>query len=698
MEQIVSSTPGLFWRGTLDKSGGASNINSTPLPFVAPLVFFFSPSGKEGFSWIRASELENSYGAKAFSFDSEYATHATAYLDVARRFGSWIEAYRLRPEDAPDPAAIGLSIEFVKDEMDQYEVDVDGNWVLDADGNRKPTGTKVTKLRIRFVKEELERTDGKIVMGGRVEREGDLTASNGDVSRRIPFLDFAATDFGSDGNNIACRLWAPTSLTGIKADADLNEEVNAFVYRFQLMKRASVTASPAIYVDSWDRTSISVSFGENVVSTEDGGVVLDIDSRIPGSWEDSSGDTVLRSPLQQPHVYRTLLTELLKEIQAVEAANGTVEMGDDALNLINFISAQTVDGLPYQNVEIEGMTDGSLVLNENSLFYLAGGGDGTMGNDSLNTLVGKIFGNMDQPGIRLTSIAKHPSNFFVDSGYNLDTKYQLGQYMYQRPDAYVLFATQDVTRAPNDDESEESIATAIYTRMQQYPDSIEYSTAPYRAAIVGHCGQYTGTKSKFLVPLSIDLAAKLIRYGSSETGALVSDWAPDTSDEKITAGIPNYVVTEVKNLNNLDKSWRTKRRQWAASLVYVEDYDHNARQFYPGMQSIYGDETSALNSLLAGLCSAKLARVSWEVWRQFTGNQRLTKDQYLERSEKYAAAKIAGMMDNRGIFIPTALSTALDEARGYSWSMRWDVGYNVMKTVLTSWIVAYRREELENGA
>jgi len=254
----------------------------------------------------------------------------------------------------------------------------------------------------------------------------------------------------------------------------------------------------------------------------------------------------------------------------------------------------------------------------------------------------------------------------------------------------LILSTQDITRAPNDEETEESIATSILTRLQMFPDSVEYATPPFRGALVGHVGLLAGTARKVPAVLAVDLAYKLMAYGASDTGVLNPDKAPDTSDNG------NYIVTEVKSLNVIDKTWRNKRRLWAQSVVYVEDYDHNKRLFYPGMQSFYNDQTSVLNSAIVGLCVAQLARYAWETWRALTGNEKLKDAQLIERSDESIKNKAAGAFDDRMDVIPHSQLTRLDGQRGYSWTCPIDIGANGRRTVMSAYVVAYRREDL-NG-
>lgn len=693
MEQITSSTPGLYWLGTLDKSGGVTNLDNSPLPFVRPLMFGFAPMGKEGPAWMSTADIVSSYGDGVIDFDSPYATHAMTYISRAIKAITRGIFWRLRAKDAKPEATMALDFEIVKDNIPEYQRDpVTGNYMRDDAGALIPTGETVVGHRIAFFKSVVPvDKDGKTTYGKREPTTGVMTSSiSGEVSKRYPLIDSVVADFGQEGNNLGLSIWAPTASSAIAANPDLNEAVNSFINRVKVVRRPSIFEAPATIPNKFDQTSTTFSFGEAVISEDDGGVVLDLDARIPGSWEDDSAEYYQRSQIGDLHLYRNYLVPALKAIQETEAPFGLVGDGDDDYLQINFLGGTDVNDVPYHTLQLEGMVSGSIMFTENSTFYFEGGSDGTMNNEVLDELVKEVFDNLDQPGYRLDNVARYPFNFFVDSGYSLNTKYSLMKLLTKRQDSFLILSTQDITRAPNDEETEESIATSILTRLQMFPDSVEYATPPFRGALVGHVGQLAGANRKVPAVLAIDLAYKLMAYGASDSGVLNPDKAPDTSDNG------NYIVTEVKSLNVIDKTWRNKRRLWAQSVVYVEDYDHNKRLFYPGMQSFYNDQTSVLNSAIVGLCVAQLARYAWETWRALTGNEKLKDAQLIERSDESIKNKAAGAFDDRMDVIPHSQLTRLDGQRGYSWTCPIDIGANGMRTVMSAYVVAYRREDL-NG-
>lgn len=690
-EVITSSTPGVNFRGTKDVSGNRATGEPEALAFHRPLHFFFSPEGDTTPQYLSTAQFADFYGAEALDVNSAYATHSTPFLNEAMAAVSRFLSIRVVPEDMPDKSNLGLSIDYLEGQVPEYKRKADGSFDLDPAGNRQETGATIPGIIHKFVIGPVGTDKDGSLLGRRPIGVGSMTAKDGVTqSVLLPLLDFEALDFG-DGSKYGFRLWAPTTASAIPADADKEEELGTRLYRFQLMKRADELASPSPVTTTYDETSVLFSFKENVVDKDAGNTIYDLAERIPARWTDDAIDTMQRPPIGTVHYYQDNLESYLAKIQANEAGfSDTMPMGTDEETLyqMNFIGATSVTGIPYHSLIVQGVLNGAVSLSSNTTHYLQGGGTGTMNNDTFNKAVNKILTDID--GVyRLSNIARYPFNALWDSGFDLDTKMLFPKVLSARPDTWIGLSTQDISKPANDEATDESIALSLMTRLQQFPDSVEYNTQSFRGLIAGHSALWVGAQRKVGCVQGIDLYRKFCDWGKDPTGRLNEDSAPDNGD--------NRIVQRTKNITNLDMSYRVKRRQWMAGICYVEDYDTRS-QFYSGIQSFYPDQTSVLRSALVGLCVANINRYAWEVWRAFTGNQNLTDAQLVERSEKLIAARIAANIPSgRMIAKPHAELTRLDEQNGYSWTLRTDIGVSGMRTVLNASVVAYRREELEDN-
>ncbi|QPX76817.1 putative tail sheath protein [Serratia phage vB_SmaM_Yaphecito] len=690
-EQITSSTPNIYYRGTRDTSYQRSTGAPTTLPLHRPLIPFFSRKGPTTPMWIDPNKFEDIFGSEAVDLNSPYATHSTPFVIEARKAGNQFLAMRVEPEDIPDPATLGLSVDWMKKDLPEYKRDEEGRYILDSNGQKQATGTTIPGILMsfHFGAIPVDKDSQQTMYGRREKTDGTLGDDTAGKSQLLPLVDWIARDKSSLGPNTALRIWAPTTQSRQAADSDLQARLKSFLYRFQMLVRENELSSPAILETLSQESSVLVSLGTDTIDRETG-IVYDFAERIDERYNDSDPSTWLESPIDKPYLYQANVDMLLKEIQALEsAANPAVSDNPDDLYEINLFGAQTVEGVPYHTVQIQPVSEGGTVLSENASFYMVGGGDGTLGNASFNKAVAKILGNLtSNTGINLSNMARYPFNAFWDSGYDLATKQLIPAIIGFRADTWISLCTQDISLPDNTNEEEESIALSLLTRVQQFPDSTDFATPAFRGQIVGQCGDYTGTTRKFRVPLNLDRFAAMCSYAGAANGVLKSENAIDDG--------ANRIVQVVKNVTNLDKSWRVKRRQWASGLVYVEDYDTRS-QFYAGQQSFYPEPGSVLKSSMTGLLVANINRFGFDAWRDLSGNGKLSDDQLLERTEKIVTDRGANAFDNRLRYIPHAQITDGDRERGYSWSLRVDFGANHMRTVLDMSSVAYTAEELANG-
>lgn len=691
-EVITSSTPTINFRGTKDNGGNRAQGAPEVLPFHRPLHFFFAEKGPTEATFNSTAMFAQLYGDKVLDLNSEYATHVTPYLKEAIAAVSRFMAIRVLPADMPDKSNLGVSLDYLETAVPLYERNTDGSYKLDKNGLKVPTGDTTPGIIAKFVVELIGHDDqGDSLIGRRQVEDGSMTA-DGVTSKKVPFLDLEALDYG-DGTNIGFRLFAPTTQSATPADSDLNDDVGAFLYRLQLMSRDTLLDSPKIVQTTYSESSINVSFGQNILDKTGAGTILDFEERVPARWSDTDVTTYQRSPVGAPHVYHDLIDALLAKIAANEKTFGTVIDGE-SVQKINFISGTTVDAVPYYSYIVQGVLDGGVSFVSNATHWLKGGGTGTMNNTTYNAAVNKILSDLEGD-YHLTNIPRYPFNAFWDTGFDEATKLLIPKIQSARQDSWIAICTQDMLQAPNDVATDESMATALITRLQQYPDSVEFGTLPFRGILTGQMGDYVGATRKYPVPLNLDLYRKICMWGRDESGRANEDNAPDLGAENATDD--NRVITRVKNITNLDMIYRNRRRLWLAGVVYCEDYDTSA-QFFAGLQSFYPDQTSVLRSALVGLCVANINHYAWRVWRTFTGNQNLTDEQLVERSEKLITQLTTdNISSGRMIAKHHAELTRTDEENGYSWTLRSDIGVSGMRTVLNASVVAYRREELEDN-
>lgn len=693
MAKLATSMPGINFLGTDDKSTRRPVGTPEAMPFHRPLFFHFGEKGPTDQQYMPSSQAPTLYGQKFLDPKSSYFSHTSPYIQEAIDTTSRALHIRVLPEDCPNKSTLGVSVDYVLVDIQQYERESNGLYKLDpVTGNLIET-TKVKGVRARFIVEQVadDATSGESQFGLRQGGAGTL----GDVANpsvRVPLFDFEARDY-MDGTGIGLRLFAPTALSATPADADAMSAAGAYLYQFGIVSRETSLSSPVkerTYTYGYE--TVPVSFGEKVINAVTDSV-YDIDKLLPKLWDTTDVSDPQRCSLGRVHVYRDNLEAFLQAIHDAEESFGTVS---DNLHEINFLGGTTVEGVPYYAYQIDDLLDGGVEFNSSTTHYLQGGGTGTMTNASFNKAVHAILSDLDGD-YHFKNYARFPFNAFWDSGFDHATKMLFPSVMANRYDSWICVATQDIAQPNNTPEEDASYATALLTRIQQFPDSQVFNTPAFRGIIHGQAAIWLGSEMDIRVPQSLDLFYKVCRWGNDSTGKADEQWAPDAGAPDGDEVNDNRVVRRTRDTSNVDVSTRTKKAEWAAGIVYVEDYNTRS-QFYAGIQSFYTEPTSVLRSGLVGLAVANINRYSWEGWRAFTGVQGITDDQLIERTERYVDQKCrACISTDRMIVEPHAEITAADDANGDSWTVRNDLYVSGMRTVLNASNVAYRRSDLNLG-
>lgn len=93
----------------------------------------------------------------------------------------------------------------------------------------------------------------------------------------------------------------------------------------------------------------------------------------------------------------------------------------------------------------------------------------------------------------------------------------------------------------------------------------------------------------------------------------------------------------------------------------------------------------------------EINKVCMRAWRHFSGVQNLTNAQLADRVNRFIADRLRGRFDGRFVMEPQTVFTTADLARGYSWTTYVKIYAPNMKTVMTTYVEAYRREDLETA-
>lgn len=683
-DTITTSTPHLHWGGTQDRSTRKITRGSGPLPFFRPIFLTFASRGRTTPTWLEPLEVEKEYGSEVLNETGAYASQNTPFIKtaVANATKQWL--IRLETEGSAT-ATIGIDFEMVEYSVPEYKRNTEGHYEYDKNGALIPTGKSNPGYLGRWVFSPLAEGEE---LGSRVVKTGTLKGDDQKVSKIYPIADAKIADFGAEGNNYGLRLWAPTTRNRNNAlDLELMEDIDAYPYLLSIVKRKDAMSTPTPIHTIYDNVSVPFSLKQNSIARNLGDMVLDMDEIIGNNWAEDNENYFTRSEVENFVVYHSHLETIHSLVHETESMFDTIDFSEESKYRTNILGATNPDGVPYYTLAISGPLNGDAALTESATHYFSGGNDGDMSHEAMDKAMRTFGETFRVNGIPLDRFAAYPFNGVWDTGFSIETKRAMGNLL-SLPHTFVSFTTQDISRAPNTIEVDDSIGLSIFRDIQQYPDSQKFKTPPFRGNIISSVGEFVGSKRKMLVPSNLDRFEKWCLYGRLATGALDPNQAFDEDERKI--------ITAVRKITNLDRDFPSKRRTWENGINYPEIWDDN-RAFWSGYKSFYPDQTSVLCSEIIGLIIANIHRVCFEVWRSLTANAKLSPDQLVERSNRMIRQKTAMITDGRCTIVPKSRITDGDALRGYSWTCPIDLYAEGMPTVMDAFVVAYRAEDLNNG-
>lgn len=690
MSTPLNAAPLTNWLGIQDDSTAQQLPQPLQVPTHLPLCPLYTPWGPATATLTTPANITSTFGANVFNTRSAYYTHQSLYAETVLDAGNQIMIQRIIPEDAPAPARMLLSLDFVAEPaLQQYQRNSDGTYFLNSNGQKVAiTGAGATAAGF-IGKWVLNSMPEGSVFGEVPTVAGSITNSAAVQSQVLPILEFEATFQGSQGNNQAIRLLVPT---GADASNPMNvpeaERVGAWIMRLVMLSRVSATAS-------W-----------NILNTQSGQSYADF-TLLPNAYDDTTSQNLdfqfalsngysaktpgfprTYGPFENAFIYQTNLKSTLALVGAREATYGTLPSStftgatDPNLYLVNLFTAVSTENIPYYSLQLQGSSAGGLIYTSNSAFPAVGGGDGTMTQASFDEDVASWIGGFD-----LLDLASYPFSTVYDSGFSLTTKYALISLLGQRPDIWLNLVTQIATEPQNTPDQDLSTAQALSAMVGTYPESVVYGTAACRANIVGGSGYLLSGTYSGIVPLSLQLAKTFAAYMGAANGQWNSTVPPDEN--------PYNLITLFENTNTAYMTATARNAAWNAGLIWAEAFDMES-QYFPALASVYTNDTSVLKAMMNVIIAVDLIKIAHQARRTLSGISSLTSAQFVQRSNQLIINLVKGRYAGRVQVVPNTYYTAADTANGYSWSCAITMYANNMMTVGSATVIAQRMSALSN--
>lgn len=696
---IVNAAPLTILRGTQDLSTKPLVREPEAIPSHLPKVYIYAQKGPTDPRLVVGDTRTQVYGADSFDVRKKWANHATVLSNMVNAEGNAQMIERVLPADIGPESNILLSLDVLPTSVPDYQRNIDGSYKLDAvTGNPLPTldtnGDPVTVpgFKVKWVVSNVSTILGIQDFGKRTIGPGDqLDAVTAVQSQRYPVLEFKASSAGAWGNDVGVRIWAPDMVTSGGFDSKLMSVEKVYPYRISVIKRSTATATPKIVENNAGEQFVQFSLKKGVISPSTdtqmymGDIFLDNYQNVKDvRFTPALGD------FGSLAIYDSNITALVNMFYAAEksfidANIATISLRDftgatGEQHLFNFVSGAFSDGYLYHSFQLVSGT-GSIKPNQYLNIFAKGGSDGTMDDTAFAALVSARVTEYNNPNSQLLDSANNVESIIYDSGFPLATKKDLCSFLAIRKDSFVVLSTHTVGNPALTASEEQSTAIALRTYAQNYPESDYYGTPVCRALVMGRSGLLRGSQFTTRVPATLEVAQKAARYMGAADGKWKNGYHFD--------GAPGSILNTIYDVNIIYTPANVRNNDWDAGLNWVQSYDRRSL-FIPALKTVYNDDTSVLNSFFTAMAIVEINKVCERAWRQFSGVANLTNAQLIDRVNAFIIENTRGRFDERFIIEPNTYFTEADLARGYSWTTAVKIFSPSMKTVMSTFVQAYR--------
>ena len=725
---ITNAAPMVIERATQDLSSRLLPREAEAIPQHLPKIYIYAEKGPTTPQLVVGATRQNTYGVNTFDPRKQYANHATIFANLINAEGNAQMLERLIPDDAGPESNLLLSIELLPVNIDVYSRTGTGDVVYQfnpALNKLEPvmSGVNVSGYKARWVCSSVTNAAYGGVFGSAAPIVGTWT-EGGKTSTIYPILQLRASSQGAFGNNAGVSIWAPNSKSQGGFNSRLMKAEKAYPFKIATVRRVDANTSAKKVETLFGEQDISFVFKPgslDPISDKQvfiGDIFLDsfqnlTDPKYPAVYGDFGRMAIYSNNIATVSaLIATAESKYVNDAYTVSngldaftdfTVTGTFNAAtvDDEKLLTNIVSAQSSGGFQYYTFRIvgdagdapsfgTGTIASEVTLNELSNIYAAGGSDGTMSDEAFAVSVGNRVVDYADNNSSLQDVAVNVESILYDSGFPLPVKKKLASFIAQRKDTFVVLSAYEVgtyeSNIPLSTASEEnSIAVALRTFLQFYPESDYYGTPVMRGMIVGRSGVLRNSQYTKRLPLTAEVAIKSARYMGAANGRWKSGFHFD--------GAPGSIVDYMTDISITFTPASARNKDWDVGLNWVQSYDRRS-VFFPALKTVYNNDTSVLNSYFTALAIGQLNKVSHATWREFSGVANLSNAELCRKVNSFFNGKVQDIFDGRFTVVPNAYISDMDAIRGYSWTLPVSLYADNMKTVMTTSVHAYRSSDL----
>ena len=711
---IVNAAPFINLLGTQDLSTRPLVREPINVPTHLPKFYIYAKKGPLTPQLCVGDSRSILYGEESFDLRQKWANHATVFANAVNAEGNSCMLQRVIPTDAGPEANLMLSLDVLKTKVDDYERNSDGSVKTDTNGDPVVKG-QIDGYKVKWVVSNVGTvTDMQDKYGKRTVTAGtqtwvDNVTNPGNpitvTSELYPIMDLKMSYIGEDGNLTGVRIWSPNSTTGGGFDQRIVSQEKVYPFRIAVIRRNPKTGTARVQENIFGEQSVLTTFKPGALNPI-------TDQQISFTENFLNAYRNVDDPRYPPligefgdvFVYQANIDKVLTDFYKAEKeyvdnpSNNPLDINHDFPTtagvvdedkwLFNMFTGSSLEAYPYHTFQIDNGTgaNAGVPLSEFTNLYAGGSSDGTMSDANFAKLVEEKVIEYRDANAQVQNTALNVESIIYDSGFPLETKYALCSFIAVRKDTFVALGTHEVGGQKLTASEDNSLAIALRTRLQFYPESDYFGTPVMRGMIMGRSGKLRSSQFKERISPLIEIAIKSARYMGAGNGI----WKAGKNFD----GAPGSILDYVYDISVPYTPVSVRNRDWDAGLNWVQSYDLRS-EFIPAMKTVYNDDTSVLNSYLTAMAICEINKICERAWRYFSGVSYLTNGQLAQRVDNFIREAVQGKFDDRFIIEPETYYTNADEQRGYSWTTRVKIYAANMKTVMTSYVQAHRIEDYQ---
>lgn len=688
-KETIMLHPHVNMKGIDDQSLQVGRTEVVDVPKHCPIMMGWATKGDTRATFLNPKQFVKKHGSLAANGMKSHLFHPwMPYIEGALGLTQTILFKRLRPEDAKT-AGLTFALDILETDVPLYAVGPDGHFIRDDDGDKVPDANRtVPGLKIRPRVVMLPESE----FGVRQNVPGDME-ENGVRSTVYMLHDLQHSSFGSEGNKTGVRFWTRRTDAVKPVDVSVISDQRCLLFGMEIVVRPEPGKSPVTVKTKHNERSVEFALKPDAYNpTYDQDLFIDTvldqhyrDVNVPAGFIPDVG------PFRDIHTYHDNVEQVLKLIQSKEIqVNPMAPSGPDDIYLYNPYAPHDENNVPYRSVIFEDSLTNRPEFTENHSHYLTGGDDGDTSIENWHALVEKELANFGKLADTYKDVLRYPFSNLYDPGFNRATKDAIAGVMMARDDVVNSVSTV-IHGAPKPTASQEySLAMSLRSGYRLIPESIDFSTQTcnvelftQQARILPEYSTYKGE-----VPMTFEIMMKRCEYMGKNNGRYDPEFAYDSGKKKqikfMDATTLSYTWLEDTTLN----------ARWNVGINDPRTMDSHGRAFYPGIQTIYPFTSSILNNDINNMVLQDLKRVSYSVFVDLVGDSKLTKNRFIDKSNRLMEGKVEGVYDNRMLIIPETYFDDIDA----KWGLRIHTGGNIARTANDVSIVAYRLEDLQNAS